>query len=79
MHETTATALDYGIFKDTKKQFSKDAPTNVMFKDLGATSYFISVTEFVPGELSIRSSHYNPYLGGCDINALIAEFLASKF
>ena len=79
MHETKAIALDYGIFKDTKKQFSKDDPTNIVFMDLGDTSYSVSVTEFVPGKLSIRSSHYYPYLGGRDIDTLIAEFLASKF
>ena len=69
----------YGIFKDIKNQFSKDAPTNVMFINLGATSYSVSVTEFVLGKLSIRSSHYNPYLGGRNINTLTAEVLASKF
>ena len=79
MHETTATALAYGIFKVIKNQCSKDAPTNVMFVELGATSYFVSVTEFVPGKLIIRSSHYDPYPGGRDIDALIADFLASKF
>ena len=79
MHETTSTALAYGIFKDIRKQFRKDEPINVMFLNLGATSYSISVTEFVPGKLSVRSSHYNPYLGARNIDALIAEFLASKF
>ena len=67
----------YGIFKDIKNQFSKDAPTNVMFVNLGATSYSVYVTYFVPGKLSVRSSHYNPYLGARNIDALIAEFLAS--
>ena len=60
MHKTTATAIAYGIFKDIKKQLSKYAPTNVIFVYLGATSYSVSVTEFVPGKLSFRSSHYDP-------------------
>ena len=50
-----------------------------MFVNLGATSYSVYVTYFVPGKLSVRSSHYNPYLGARNIDALIAEFLASKF
>ena len=48
-----------------------------MFVNLGATSYSVYVTYFVPGKLSVRSSHYNPYLGARNIDALIAEFLAS--
>ena len=39
MHEHTATALAYGIFKDIRKEFSKDVPTNVMFLDIGDSHY----------------------------------------
>ncbi len=41
MHESTAIALAYGIFKDLKKEFTKDKPTNVMIIDMGASAYTV--------------------------------------
>lgn len=79
MHETTATALAYGIFKDIKKQFTKENPTNVLFIDMGATAYSVSVAEFVPGKLIVKSSQYDSDLGGRDFDELIAQWLADKF
>lgn len=79
MHEHTATALAYGIFKDIKKQFTKDAPTNVMFLDMGATSFSASVVSFEPGKLTVKSAHYDPMLGGREFDQIIAEWIAAKF
>mmetsp|Transcript_6615 Transcript_6615/g.9662 ORF Transcript_6615/g.9662 Transcript_6615/m.9662 type:complete len:852 (+) Transcript_6615:80-2635(+) len=80
MHETTATALAYGIFKDIRKEFSKtDGPTNVMFIDFGATAYQASIVAFESGKLLVKSSHYDSDLGGRDFDALIAEWIADQF
>jgi len=46
MHENTATALAYGIFKDIRKEFNKENPTNVMFIDMGASAYKGTIAVF---------------------------------
>ena len=79
MHENTATALAYGIFKDIRKEFTKDKPSNVMFLDIGATSYSCSIISFEPGKLIVKSAHFDEDLGGRDFDLKIAEWLAAKF
>merc|ERR1719261_618148 len=79
MHENTATALAYGIFKDLKKEFTKDKPTNVMFIDMGASAYTVSIAAFEPGKLIVKSSHFDADLGGREFDLLIAEWIAKQF
>ena len=79
MHEHTATALAFGIFKDIRKEFTKDKPTNVMFIDLGATSYSCSIVSFQPGKLSVQCAHFDEDLGGREFDLKIAEWIAGKF
>merc|ERR1719183_2371406 len=79
MHENTATALAYGIFKDMKKEFTKENPTNTMFIDMGYASYTVSICKFEPGKLAVLTSHFDQDLGGRDIDQAIAEHLASEF
>ncbi len=79
MHEHTATALAYGIFKDIRKEFTKDKPSNVMFIDLGATSYSCSIVGFEPGKLTVKSAHFDEDLGGREFDLKIAEWIAGKF
>jgi heat shock protein 4 len=79
MHEHTAVALSYGIFKDLKKEFSKDVATNVMFIDIGATCYTASIVAFETGKLAVKSCFFDENLGGRDFDELIANWLADKF
>lgn len=79
MHENTATALAYGIFKDLKKEFTKDKPTNVMFIDMGASAYTVSVAAFEPGKLIIKSTHFDEDLGGREFDYLIADWISKQF
>lgn len=79
MHEHTATALAYGIFKDIRKEFQKDEATNVMFLDLGATSYTCSIVSFVTGKLIVKAAHHDTTLGGREFDMKIAEWIANKF
>lgn len=44
LHESTAFAFKYGF--DKESEFSVDSPTNVVFYDLGASSYKVSVVQF---------------------------------
>lgn len=79
MHEHTATALAFGIFKDIRKEFTKDKATNVMFIDLGASSYSCSIVSFEPGKLFVKCAHFDESLGGRDFDLKIAEWIAAKF
>jgi len=80
MYENTATALAYGIFKDIRKEFAnKETPTHVMFIDLGATAYSVSIVDFVPGKLIVKSSQFDADLGGREFDMLIAQWFADKF
>eukprot|EP00986_Skeletonema_menzelii_P010971 scaffold5498_cov154-Skeletonema_menzelii.AAC.3 len=79
MNESTATALAYGIFKDIRKEFTKDKPTHVMFIDMGATTYSVSIVDFQPGKLGVKSAQYDVDLGGRDFDQTIADWLATKF
>jgi len=79
IHETTATALAYGIFKDIKKEFTKENPTNVMFLDIGSTAYSVSIVTFEPGKLIVKSTQYDTDLGGRDFDLLIAQWIADSF
>lgn len=79
MHENTATSLAYGIFKDIRKEFQADTPTNVMFIDMGASAYTVSITVFEPGKLSVKSSFSDPDLGGRDLDHAIAGWLSDQF
>lgn len=79
MHENTAVALAYGIFKDIRKEFENEKPTNIMFIDMGASAYTVTVAAFEPGKLTIKSSYYDADLGGRCFDEAIANWLADKF
>jgi heat shock 70kDa protein 4 len=78
MHETTATALAFGIFKDLKKEFAEQKGM-VMFIDMGATSYTVCIAAFEPGKLIIKSVHSDINLGGRDFDKAIAQWIAEQF
>lgn len=79
MHENTATALAYGIFKDIRKEFEKEKPTNVMFIDIGASQYTVTIAAFEPGKLIVKAACYDADMGGRDFDQAIADYLAVKF
>jgi heat shock protein 4 len=79
MNEPTAVALAYGIFKDIRKEFTVDKPTHVMFIDMGSTSYSVTIVDFQPGKLVVKSSQYDADLGGQSFDTVIAEWICTKF
>lgn len=79
MHEHTAVALSFGIFKDLRKEFSKEHPTNILFIDMGATCYTVSVVAFETGKLVVKSCFFDENLGGRDIDEAIAQWIADNF
>jgi heat shock protein 4 len=79
MHDNTATALSYGIFKDLKKEFTADQPSHVMFIDMGAACFTCSVVTYQSGKLSVKSTYFDKALGGRDFDWMICEWLAAQF
>eukprot|EP00548_Thalassiothrix_antarctica_P005052 CAMPEP_0194135114 /NCGR_PEP_ID=MMETSP0152-20130528/5192_1 /TAXON_ID=1049557 /ORGANISM="Thalassiothrix antarctica, Strain L6-D1" /LENGTH=837 /DNA_ID=CAMNT_0038831179 /DNA_START=248 /DNA_END=2761 /DNA_ORIENTATION=+ len=79
MHEHTAVALSYGIFKDLKKEFAKDEVTNILFIDMGDSCYTASLIAFETGKLAVKSCFFDENLGGRDFDEVIAQWLANKF
>mmetsp|Transcript_63469 Transcript_63469/g.70970 ORF Transcript_63469/g.70970 Transcript_63469/m.70970 type:complete len:856 (+) Transcript_63469:92-2659(+) len=79
MHENTATALAYGIFKDIRKEFTKEKPTNVMFIDIGASACTVTIAAFEPGRLIIKCFNCEEELGGRDFDDVIGNWIATKF
>ena len=74
-NETTAIALSYGIFKSAKKLFSETEKTNVMFVDLGYTTYSVSVVEFMQEHMKVLSTVVEENLGGRDYDKAVVDFL----
>src|SRR5436305_1563034 len=52
MNDTTASALGYGI---TKTDLPEDKPRNVVFVDIGHSSYSVAIVSYLKGQLTIRS------------------------
>jgi len=75
-HETTATALAYGIYKT---DLSETDPTNVAFVDIGHTSMQVCIAAFKKGQLKILSHSYDASLGGRDFDEVLFRHFASKF
>ena len=79
MHDTTATAVEYGIYKSAKKVFDATAPQHIMFVDLGHASTSVSVVDFVIGKLVVRSTTFDRNLGGRDFDMAIAKWISTEF
>jgi hypoxia up-regulated 1 len=85
VHETTAVAFKYGFDKET---LFAEKPLNVVFYDLGASSYKVSVVEFAStvnkknktvGSLTIKGVAWDEELGGVNFDACVADYLVDSF
>lgn len=79
MHDTTATALEYGIWRSVQKMFDDSKGSRVLFVDLGYSSYQVSVVEYVQGKLCVKATTFDKNLGGRDFDTAIAEYVAAEF
>ncbi|XP_024357147.1 heat shock 70 kDa protein 14 [Physcomitrium patens] len=76
MHETTATALAYGIYKT---DLSDTEPINVVFVDVGHASMQVCIAAFKKGQLKILSHEFERSLGGRDFDEVLFNHFATKF
>ncbi|TMW92390.1 hypothetical protein EJD97_013122 [Solanum chilense] len=76
MHDVTATALGYGIYKT---DFSAGGPTNVVFVDVGHCDTQVVVASFEPGHMKILSHAFDSDLGGRDFDEVLFRHFAANF
>lgn len=76
MHDCTATALGYGIYKT---DFAETGPTNVVFVDIGHCDTQVSVVVFEHGHMKILSHSFDMNLGGRDFDEVLFRYFAAQF
>lgn len=79
MHDTTATALEYGIWRSVQKMFDGSKGSRVLFVDVGYSSYQVSVVEYLEGKLHVKATTFDRNLGGRDFDHAIAQYVAAEF
>ncbi|XP_073048389.1 heat shock 70 kDa protein 15-like [Primulina eburnea] len=75
-HETTATALAYGIYKT---DLPENESLNVVFVDVGHASMQVCVAAFKKGQLQILAHAFDRSLGGRDFDEALFQHFAAKF
>ncbi|XAR50623.1 hypothetical protein NMG60_11004992 [Bertholletia excelsa] len=76
IHETTATALAYGIYKT---DLPENDQLNVAFVDIGHSSMQVSIAGFKKGQLKILAHSFDRSLGGRDFDEVLFQHFAAKF
>ncbi|KAL6897865.1 hypothetical protein ACP4OV_006824 [Aristida adscensionis] len=75
-HETTATALAYGIYKTDLPETDQ---LNVAFVDVGHASMQVTIVGYKKGQLKMLSHAYDRSLGGRDFDEALFKHFAAKF
>ena len=78
INENAATALDYGIYRNLKGEFS-DKPVHVLFVDMGYTATHATVAAFTTGKVQLLSCAYDRKLGSRCCDEAIADYIAKGF
>lgn len=76
IHETTATALAYGIYKT---DLPENDQLNVAFVDIGHASLQVCIAGFKKGQLKILGHSFDRSLGGRDFDEVLFQHFAAKF
>jgi heat shock protein 4 len=79
LHEGTAAALEYGMFKSAKGIFSADQPQHVAFLDFGQSSFSVTIASYLTGKLTVVAAAHDRNLGGRNFDELIAKKIAAAF
>lgn len=75
-HETTGTALAYGIYKT---DLPENDQLNVAFVDIGHASLQVCIAGFKKGQLKILGHSFDRSLGGRDFDEVLFQHFAAKF
>eukprot|EP01018_Ginkgo_biloba_P010427 Gb_20168 [translate_table: standard] len=76
MHESTAIALAYGIYRTDLPDAD---PIHVVFVDIGHSDTQVCVAAFRKGQLKILSHAFERSLGGRDFDEILFNYFAKKF
>ncbi|XP_074275972.1 heat shock 70 kDa protein 14-like [Silene latifolia] len=76
IHETTATALAYGIYKT---DLPENDPINIAFVDVGHSSLQVCIAALKKGQLKILAHSFDRSLGGRDFDEVLFQHFAAKF
>ncbi|KAI8529532.1 hypothetical protein RHMOL_Rhmol12G0232100 [Rhododendron molle] len=76
LHETTATALAYGIYKT---DLQENDQLNVAFVDIGHASMQVCIAGFKEGQLKILAHSFDRSLGGRDFDEALFQYFAANF
>ncbi|ODQ64790.1 heat shock protein [Nadsonia fulvescens var. elongata DSM 6958] len=76
INDTTAVAVNYGVFKN---DLPDDKATNVAFVDIGHASYTVTIGSFKKGSLRILGTAYDKHFGGRDFDEAIRSHLTKMF
>ncbi|KAL7191337.1 hypothetical protein ACSBR2_023419 [Camellia fascicularis] len=76
LHETTATALAFGIYKT---DLPENDQLNVAFVDVGHASLQVCIAGFKKGQLKILAHSFDQSLGGRDFDEVLFQYFAAKF
>ncbi|KAK8618299.1 hypothetical protein V6N13_132294 [Hibiscus sabdariffa] len=76
LHDCTATALGYGIYKS---DFSNSGPVYTVFVDIGHCDTQVCVASFETGQMKIIYHAFDRNLGGRDFDEVLFNHFASQF
>lgn len=76
LHDCTATALGYGIYKN---DISNAGPTYVVFVDIGHCDTQVCLASFESGQMKILSHAFDRNLGGRDFDEVLFSYFAALF
>ncbi|GKD34568.1 heat shock 70 kDa protein 16-like protein, partial [Tanacetum coccineum] len=76
MHDGTAIALGYGMYKT---DLSDVGPTIVVFVDIGHCDTQVTVAAFKQGQMKILSHSFDNNLGGRDFDEVLFKHFAAQF
>ncbi|KAM9354269.1 heat shock 70 kDa protein 4L [Pholidichthys leucotaenia] len=78
INDTTAVALAYGIYKQDLPT-PEEKPRNVVFVDMGHSSFQVSITAFNKGKLKVLATAFDPYLGGHNFDEALVDYFCEEF
>ncbi|TRY57892.1 hypothetical protein DNTS_014409 [Danionella cerebrum] len=78
INDTTAVALAYGIYKQDLPN-PEEKPRNVVFVDIGHSSYQVAIASFNKGKLKMLATAFDPHLGGRNFDEILVEYFCEDF
>ncbi|XP_015200454.2 heat shock 70 kDa protein 4L isoform X1 [Lepisosteus oculatus] len=78
INDTTAVALAYGIYKQDLPT-PEEKPRNVVFVDIGHSSYQVNIAAFNKGKLKVLATSFDSYLGGRNFDEVLVDYFCEEF